>query len=86
MPSLGRIVLASRRLNFFDGNEAGSIALGAAPSKEQLALAKRREEGASLKDRAAPRWCGLAPSRGVLLSATEAEVRYLPESNSEFSL
>ena len=75
MPSLGRIVLASRRLNFFDGNEAGSIALGAAPSKEQLALAKRREEGASLKDRAAPRWCGLAPSRGVLLSATEAEVR-----------
>ncbi|CAL1152085.1 unnamed protein product, partial [Cladocopium goreaui] len=78
---LGRIILASRRLNFFvhgprdgelgaagpgvvDGNEQGSIALGAAPSKEQLALAKRREEGASLKDRAAPRWCGLAPSRG----------------------
>lgn len=75
LPSLGRIILASRRLNFFDGNEQGSIALGAAPSKEQLALAKRREEGASLKDRAAPRWCGLAPSRGVLLSATEAEVR-----------
>ena len=25
-----------------DGNEAGSIALGAAPSKEQLALAKRQ--------------------------------------------
>lgn len=75
LPSLGRIVLASRRLNFFDGNEQGSIALGAAPSKEQLALAKRREEGASLKDRAAPRWCGLSPSRGVLLSATEAEVR-----------
>ena len=28
--------------NIEDGNEAGSIALGAAPSKEQLALAKRQ--------------------------------------------
>jgi hypothetical protein len=26
-----------------DGNEQGSIALGAAPSKEQLALAKRSD-------------------------------------------
>jgi len=76
MPSLGRICLAGRRLNFFEGNEQGSIALGAAPTKEQVAIAKRREaEGASLKDRAAPKWCGLGPSRGVLLSATEAEVR-----------
>eukprot|EP00439_Symbiodinium_sp_Y106_P080079 s1163_g18.t2 len=74
MPSLGRICLAGRRLNFFEGNEQGSIALGAAPTKEQVAIAKRREaEGASLKDRAAPKWCGLGPSRGVLLSATEAE-------------
>jgi len=76
MPSLGRVCFAGRRLNFFEGNEQGSIALGAAPTKEQVAMAKRREaEGASLKDRAAPKWCGLGPSRGVLLSATEAEVR-----------
>mmetsp|Transcript_22098 Transcript_22098/g.39639 ORF Transcript_22098/g.39639 Transcript_22098/m.39639 type:complete len:1788 (+) Transcript_22098:67-5430(+) len=76
LPSFGRICLAGRRLNFFDGNEQGSIALGAAPTKEQLAKAKRLEkEGASLKDRAVPRWCGLAPSRGSMISATEAEVR-----------
>eukprot|EP00931_Biecheleriopsis_adriatica_P036422 TRINITY_DN20985_c0_g1_i1.p1 TRINITY_DN20985_c0_g1~~TRINITY_DN20985_c0_g1_i1.p1 ORF type:complete len:1755 (-),score=434.04 TRINITY_DN20985_c0_g1_i1:113-4855(-) len=76
MPSLGRICLAGRRLNFFDGNEQGSIALGAAPTKEQLAKARREAaEGASLKDRAVPRWCGLGPSRGNLLSATQAEVR-----------
>eukprot|EP00930_Biecheleria_cincta_P025948 TRINITY_DN18387_c0_g1_i1.p1 TRINITY_DN18387_c0_g1~~TRINITY_DN18387_c0_g1_i1.p1 ORF type:complete len:1789 (-),score=368.82 TRINITY_DN18387_c0_g1_i1:574-5940(-) len=76
MPSLGRICLAGRRLNFFDGNEQGSIALGAAPTKEQLAKAKRQAaEGASRVESAVPRWCGLGPSRGVMVSATEVEVR-----------
>lgn len=76
MPSLGRICLAGRRLNFLDGNELGSIALGAALTKEQLAKAKRQAaEGASRVESAVPRWCGLGPSRGVMLSATEVEVR-----------
>ncbi|CAE7299834.1 unnamed protein product [Symbiodinium microadriaticum] len=67
---------------FEEGNEQGSIALGAAPTKDPMHILVARQcercreaEGASLKDRAAPKWCGLGPSRGVLLSATEAEAQ-----------
>lgn len=75
LPHLGRVCLAGRRLNFYEGNEHAAIAIGAAPTKDFERNKSKQEEGASLKDRAPVKWCGLASHRGTMISVTEAEVR-----------
>lgn len=76
MPSLGRVCLAGRRLNYYEGNEQAATAIGAMPSEEQRQRTLKQEmEGVSLKERALPKWCGLSATRGTMLSVTEQEVR-----------
>eukprot|EP00927_Polykrikos_kofoidii_P047602 TRINITY_DN41853_c0_g1_i2.p1 TRINITY_DN41853_c0_g1~~TRINITY_DN41853_c0_g1_i2.p1 ORF type:complete len:1789 (+),score=329.51 TRINITY_DN41853_c0_g1_i2:571-5367(+) len=82
LPLLGRACLAGRRLNFYDGNEQLQGMLGMMPTKEQLAQRQREADLlGSIKERAAPRWCGISSRRGCVLSATEAEVRYHARGN-----
>eukprot|EP00929_Paragymnodinium_shiwhaense_P018312 TRINITY_DN12867_c0_g1_i5.p1 TRINITY_DN12867_c0_g1~~TRINITY_DN12867_c0_g1_i5.p1 ORF type:complete len:1691 (-),score=396.59 TRINITY_DN12867_c0_g1_i5:417-5489(-) len=76
MPTMGRLCLSGRRLNFFDGNETVAPLIGAALTKEQMAKRKAEEATqASLKERAKPKWCGLSPCRGSMLSVTEVEIK-----------
>jgi len=86
VPEHGTICLSGRRLNFVEGNEAAAEKLGKPLTKEQQAktLAKHKE-GASLKESAAPRFCGLAESRASILSATEVEVRLHARGNPGLS-
>ncbi|CAK0837252.1 unnamed protein product [Prorocentrum cordatum] len=74
LPSLGRVCVAGRRLNFYEGNGLAAAFMGVAPTKEQLAKAQSlQEEGSSALRAARPRWCGLSALRGHVLSVTEAE-------------
>eukprot|EP00928_Gymnodinium_smaydae_P014786 TRINITY_DN15435_c1_g1_i1.p1 TRINITY_DN15435_c1_g1~~TRINITY_DN15435_c1_g1_i1.p1 ORF type:complete len:1789 (+),score=436.94 TRINITY_DN15435_c1_g1_i1:132-5498(+) len=76
MPSMGRLCLIGRRLNFFEGSEALATSMGMALTKEQTARRKAEAEAqGSLKERAKPRWCGMSSIRGSILSATEVEVK-----------
>eukprot|EP00425_Heterocapsa_triquetra_P018497 CAMPEP_0195128218 /NCGR_PEP_ID=MMETSP0448-20130528/138705_1 /TAXON_ID=66468 /ORGANISM="Heterocapsa triquestra, Strain CCMP 448" /LENGTH=1457 /DNA_ID=CAMNT_0040166005 /DNA_START=121 /DNA_END=4491 /DNA_ORIENTATION=+ len=76
LPEHGTICLAGRRLNFLEGNEIAAAALGKALTKEQQAkMTNKQDDLASLKEKAAPVWCGMSNARGAIISTTEVEVR-----------
>lgn len=76
MPTMGRLCIAGRRLNFYEGNDNLATLIGLKVSDEEMARRKAESEAAgSLKERAKPRWCGVSTCRGSMLSVTEQEVR-----------